>query len=188
MEPRTKSEIQKAQRYLQSNGSDKEGALRGLNDWFWQGMIEDNLMPTGDEWNGHIVTDEAKLWPLNIRAANGEQPARGDRYAELVARRGHPKFYQLLNELADLHERKNQNYATQEDPLSNLRECEGLGIDAFKGTLVRLCDKWCRIKNLAKGVPDLVGESIVDTLRDMAIYSLLAIILWEEKHPKKENE
>lgn len=101
---------------------------------------------------------------------------------EVEPRKGHPRFYQLLEELADLHERKNQNYATSEDPLSNLRECEGLGIPPFKGTLVRLCDKWCRIKRLASGVPDLVGESVVDTLRDMAIYSLLAIILWEEKN------
>jgi len=61
-------------------------------------------------------------------------------------------------------------------------ECEDIGIDAFKGTLVRMCDKWSRIKQLASGTPDAVGESIIDTLRDLSVYSLIAIILYEQQN------
>jgi hypothetical protein len=94
---------------------------------------------------------------------------------------GHPLFYDLLEEMADLHARKNANYADQKEPLSNLRRCKALGISPLMGVLVRLQDKWSRIENLARGVPDLVGESLEDTLMDNAVYSLLAIILLREE-------
>lgn len=105
------------------------------------------------------------------------------RYEERVEerpRKGHLRFYQLVKEIADLHERKNQNYGAEEDPLSNFKMCRLLGVSPFTGILVRMSDKWARIQALAKGKPDLVGESIVDTLKDLSVYSLLAIILYEE--------
>lgn len=98
------------------------------------------------------------------------------------SRRGSARFYQLLEEIADLHSRKNANYSEDNDPLSNLRLCQQfVGVDPFLGVMVRLTDKFSRLSQLAKGKPDEVGESIKDTLMDNAIYSLLAIILWEEK-------
>ena len=102
-------------------------------------------------------------------------------------KKGSPRFYELLDEIADLHDRKSNNYSTDSDPLSNLKMCEQFGVPAYLGVMVRLSDKWSRLTQLAGGKPDLVGESIIDTLKDMAIYSLLAIILWEknEKHQDK---
>lgn len=97
---------------------------------------------------------------------------------------GHPRFFELTKEMEDIHERKNQNYATTENPLSNLKDVSELGIDPFLGCLVRMADKWSRLKQLATGKPDVVGESIEDTLKDLANYCLLAIILWEEKNDK----
>ena len=94
--------------------------------------------------------------------------------------RGHPRFYEILEELRDLHDRKNNNYAEDSDPLSNLRECERMGLPPYMGVFVRLGDKYSRIAELAKGKPDLVGESIFDTLKDNAIYSILGMILYEE--------
>lgn len=98
---------------------------------------------------------------------------------------GHPRFYELLDGLADLHNRKNNNYASDGDPLSNLRLCETFGVPATTGVMVRLSDKWSRLTELMKGKQDLVGESVTDTLRDMAIYALLEIILIEEDSKKK---
>jgi hypothetical protein len=92
---------------------------------------------------------------------------------------GHPLFYELLEQMADLHSRKNANYAG-DDPLSNLKRCQVLNIPPLLGVLVRLQDKWSRIEQLAKGQPDLVGESLEDTLMDSAIYALLAIVLMRE--------
>ena len=93
---------------------------------------------------------------------------------------GHSRFYALLDEIADLHSRKNSNYAN-DDPLSNFKECERFGIPAFHGCLVRMSDKWSRIVELAKGKPDAVGESLSDTLKDLSVYSLIAIILLERE-------
>lgn len=95
--------------------------------------------------------------------------------------KGHKKFYQIIEEMKDLHSKKNQNYATETDPLSNFKECERLGIPAWKGCLLRMGDKWSRLIELSKGKPDLVGESFQDTLRDLAIYAIICEILYEEK-------
>jgi Nucleotide modification associated domain 1 len=99
----------------------------------------------------------------------------------IVPRHGHARFYTLLKEMEDLHNRKNANYSSDSDPLSNLKECEKFGIPAHVGVMVRITDKISRVQQLLLGKPDLVGESIKDTLFDMAVYSLLAIILIEEK-------
>ena len=98
---------------------------------------------------------------------------------------GHPRFYELLDELKDLHSRKNSDYATDEEPLSNLKRCEKIGIPAWKGVIVRLEDKWDRIEKLTvKGKPSVVDESIIDTLKDSAVYALLCIVLLEEQEKK----
>ena len=96
-------------------------------------------------------------------------------------RRGHLKYYQFLEEIADIHEKKNGDYATVEDPLSNLRQCERLGVTSYIGTLIRMTDKFSRLEQLINKEPDVVGESVSDTLNDIANYALLARILWEEK-------
>lgn len=99
----------------------------------------------------------------------------------ITERHGHPRFYELLEEMADLHDRKNHDYSG-DDPLSNLRSSVEIGIPAWKGILVRLMDKWARLKTFAKKETLKVkDESIKDTLMDNAIYSLLCIIIYEEK-------
>jgi len=118
-------------------------------------------------------------WAKKKKAATAPQRQRA----------GHRRFYELIKTIEDLHERKNQNYATTSDPLSNFKECAGFGIQPFMGTLVRMSDKWARIKQLANGQPDLVGESIADTLQDLAVYSIIAMVLYEEQLlAKSQNE
>jgi len=93
---------------------------------------------------------------------------------------GHLKFYTLLEEIADLHSRKNHDYAGG-DPLSNLRLSEQFGIPAWKGCLIRMSDKWSRLVQLANKDQALIkSESIRDTLLDLASYALLCVILREE--------
>jgi hypothetical protein len=96
--------------------------------------------------------------------------------------KGHPRFYELLKQIAQLHSDKNADYATDQEPLSNLRACEEINIPAWQGTIVRMMDKWDRIKKLTvKGKATVENESIKDTLMDNAVYSLLCIILIEEQ-------
>jgi hypothetical protein len=95
---------------------------------------------------------------------------------------GHPKFYKLLEALADLHSRKNHDYAGASDPLKNLRACERLDLEPFMGVMVRLQDKWSRLEEFVKSGELMVkDESVKDTLMDNAVYSILAIILYEEQ-------
>ncbi len=98
---------------------------------------------------------------------------------------GHPDFYRLLEQMAELHSRKNHDYAGTKDPLKNLRACERIGLDPFTGVIVRLQDKWSRLEEFVNSGNLMVkNESVLDTLMDNAVYSLLAIILYDEQRKK----
>lgn len=97
---------------------------------------------------------------------------------------GHPRFFELLKIMEDVHRRKNSNYAEVKQALSNFYESESFGVPAELGVMTRLSDKWCRTKRLISGVKDVVGESLGDTLIDLANYSLILIIVLEEKFGK----
>ena len=91
-----------------------------------------------------------------------------------------PKFQALLDELQQLHDGKNNDYATDDDPLSNLRGAARLGVNPVTGVVLRLTDKWARIEQLISGkVPK--NESLRDSLMDNAAYSLLAVQLLDEQ-------
>ena len=100
---------------------------------------------------------------------------------------GHPDFYKLLDQMADLHSRKNHDYAGTKDPLKNLRAPSRIGISPFTGVMVRLQDKWSRLEEFVNSGTFLVkDESVEDTLMDNAVYSLLAIILMREEKEKQK--
>lgn len=89
----------------------------------------------------------------------------------------------MLDEMKDLHRRKNAGYnGDNADPFTNFKACEAFGVPAFRGVLVRMADKWGRIQSLASNpTNEQVGESIRDTLQDMAMYALIAIYLYDEQ-------
>lgn len=93
------------------------------------------------------------------------------------------RFETLQKEELELFQAKNTDYANPKDALANLRACEKIGIPAWKGVVVRLTDKFSRLQNLAKndGQHAVKDETIVDTLKDIANYANLCIILYEEK-------
>lgn len=94
---------------------------------------------------------------------------------------GDPRFYQLLLKIAELHARKNHDYAEEGDPLSNFRNvAKATGLTLFQVAHVFLKTKSERIEQLAKKGNMVKGESILDSLMDNAVYSLLAVILIEE--------
>jgi len=90
---------------------------------------------------------------------------------------GHKRFYELLDIIAEIHSNKSHDYGGKGSPLSNLE------IFGWKGVIVRLGDKFCRLKNFYnQGEFKVKDENIKDTFIDMAIYSLLAIVLYEEEN------
>ena len=103
---------------------------------------------------------------------------------------GDPAYLQLLEDMKQLHIRKNAGYSgDSQDRWANFRLSETFGISSFLGVMVRMSDKWIRITNLIKNPSfDQVGESIDDTLFDLAAYALIAIcIRRENKNDKSSN-
>ncbi len=101
------------------------------------------------------------------------------------------EFLRLLDNIRDLHKRKNDGYAGKDamDPWANFRMAERMGVSAFKGCLIRMSDKFVRIMNLTRDAEnDQVGESVVDTLMDLSVYSLIAICLYNEQSQYAEVE
>lgn len=101
---------------------------------------------------------------------------------------GHPAFYKALEDIANLHEEKNRQYATPEDPLGNFRRtgqitCKMLkpGIDPTLASCLSFMSKQ------VDGVYELFGEmkentidSLEDKLQDITVYSVIALILVRE--------
>lgn len=100
------------------------------------------------------------------------------------------RFYRHLAELAGLHARKQSDYGSDADPFANVRASEGFGVAPWIGALIRLNDKVVRLKSFArKG--SLANESAEDSIRDIAVYALIALCLYEEEGMEKyhkENE
>ena len=96
---------------------------------------------------------------------------------------GDPTYLKLLEDMRTLHVKKNMGYSGKSvDRWANFRMSEVFGVSDYLGALVRMSDKWIRIINLIKN-PDLdqVGESVEDTLMNLASYCLIVICLLREK-------
>jgi len=93
-----------------------------------------------------------------------------------------PRVLEIFKELMALHIAKDSDYAGGV-PLSNFRRSEQFGIPAWKGCLIRMSDKWSRIVSLVgKGENAVKGESLDDSLRDIAVYAIITIALLSEQN------
>jgi len=90
------------------------------------------------------------------------------------------RFYELLDEARHTHNLKQRDYGTDDDPFANVRAGEAFGIPAWVGCMIRANDKMRRIMAFArKG--ELSNESLRDSLMDLAVYSLIGIVLLEQE-------
>ena len=95
-------------------------------------------------------------------------------------------YGKIINEIKDLHDKKNADYAGSEDSLANLRMCEKMGLSSFIGVVVRLSDKFFRLMRFCKTKELAVkDESIKDTLKDIVNYAIFAIIFLEEEEQNR---
>ncbi len=89
------------------------------------------------------------------------------------------RFHALLKEIGELHDRKQADYGSDADPFANVNAATKFGIKPWVGALLRINDKITRLQSLiVKG--RLVNESAEDSLRDIAVYALIALLLSEE--------
>ena len=95
------------------------------------------------------------------------------------------RFYEILDVIKELHDKKRHDYAATADIFANFRLSELAGTPAWQGSIIRMGDKYARICNfIKKGEFKFKEENIKDTLMDMAIYSLITMILYEEEIEK----
>lgn len=101
------------------------------------------------------------------------------------------RYIQMLEEMKGLHIKKNAGYSGKDnpDPWSNFRDAEKFGVSPVQGCLVRMSDKYMRLVNLLKDTEnEQVGESILDTLADLAAYALIARCLIEEMENSEHDK
>jgi hypothetical protein len=92
-------------------------------------------------------------------------------------------FYDLCDGLKRMHAGKSRDYGCPSgtDPLANIRNgAKFVGIPAWKAAMVRLSDKVTRLATF-NATGSLHNEGVVDTLEDLASYSLLALLLYREE-------
>ena len=101
--------------------------------------------------------------------------------ARLTNFRESSKFHKLLEEIGELHDKKQKDYGREGDPFANVRSSEEWGIKPWVGAMNRASDKIKRLQKYAK-CGTLANEGVKDSFMDLAVYSLIACILWQEEH------
>ena len=90
------------------------------------------------------------------------------------------RFHEILSELGELHDLKQKDYGSGNDPFANVRASAEFGIPPWLGAVLRLNDKVVRIKSFVRN-GRLENEKVEDSLRDIAVYATIALVLWEEQ-------
>lgn len=91
------------------------------------------------------------------------------------------RFHEILNGLAELHDSKQADYGLSTDPFANVRGSTDWGVEPWIGAMVRANDKVRRLQSFIKN-GSLKNESVEDSLRDLAVYAVIALVLFEEDH------
>lgn len=100
-------------------------------------------------------------------------------------RPGSREFLAVLDELRDLHLRKTMDYGVDEDALSNIRSSADVcNMPAWAGCVLRMMDKMHRLKAFfRRGRTEFDG--VEDTLKDIACYAAIALVLYRESNCTK---
>ena len=94
------------------------------------------------------------------------------------------RFHEILESLGELHDKKQADYGLDNDPFANVRASQSWGMPAWVGAMVRATDKVRRLQTFArKG--ELRNESVIDAFDDLAVYAIIARVLYEQE---LENE
>jgi hypothetical protein len=93
--------------------------------------------------------------------------------------KGHPDYLKLLDEMKELHCRKAADYGRGADPFANVRSGAEFNVPAWVGVMIRANDKMHRVKSFLQN-KSLVNESVEDSLKDLAAYALIALVLYRE--------
>lgn len=111
-----------------------------------------------------------------VGAVSGaKRPDNGDR-----------RFHAYLRAMGELHNKKQADYGRGKDPLANVRAAADFGVSAVLGVAIRMNDKLHRIKSFFQN-GKLENESLRDSFLDLAVYSIIALILMDEQLEQAED-
>lgn len=101
------------------------------------------------------------------------------------ARGVHPSsqaFYDLCDQLKQIHHTKSIGYGSPDDPLANIRNgATFVGIEPWRAAMVRLSDKVTRLQTYCR-TGTLTCESFEDNCIDLASYALLTLLMHRENN------
>jgi hypothetical protein len=105
---------------------------------------------------------------------------------EVQVKTRHPlaqRFHDILVEIGELHDLKQKDYGRDDDPFANVRSSEKWDVPAWTYAMMRIEEKCHRLQALRRN-GRLANESAKDSFRDLAVYALIAEVLFEEGNNK----
>ena len=90
------------------------------------------------------------------------------------------EFTKILTEIQEMHDKKQSDYGREGDPFANVRASEDFGIPGWVGCMTRAHDKMVRLQKAARG-GKMTNESVEDSLLDLAVYTIIALVLRREE-------
>jgi hypothetical protein len=116
--------------------------------------------------------------------------------APVNKKHGHPRFYEILDEFAELHSKKNHDYASGGDPLGNFKRVATIlslypKLNAGDPIVVALTYAMKQVDAvlwMLNNGHEAQVEGIADRLQDVSIYSAIAIVLAEEKEKRGQTD
>ena len=130
------------------------------------------------EDEGGAITEE---WPMPTEEytppISGMSPIETGRHPLAT------RFHELLKEIGELHDKKQKDYGIITDPYANVRGATEFGLPAPMGSFIAMSDIMSRIKSFCQN-GSLENEPLENALKDMAVYSLIALVLYEEENEK----
>jgi hypothetical protein len=129
-------------------------------DWILQGQKEMEAAPDDIRWTGDsIIAKDHDIRP------------------------GSREFLDVLDELKQLHLRKTLDYGVDDDALSNIRSsADVVNMPAWAGCILRISDKMHRLKAFFRN-GRCEFDGVEDTLKDIACYAAIALVLHRESDP-----
>lgn len=155
---------------------------------------ETSLDTTEDDWydNGgaiHEIDDEEEEKLLSIEDVEEIKKLANIAITLPYNPPEHPlyqKYNNLLTELKELRDKKGKDYGTLEDPFANIRGSKDFGIKAWVGAAKQADDCMTRIAKYARE-GNLTNDNIRDVFLDLANYSIIMTVLWEEENENKNS-
>lgn len=96
-------------------------------------------------------------------------------------------FREAVFQVLAMHDKKQADYGKEGDPFANIRSSEEWGIAPWVGAMVRANDKVKRLQRFA-GRGTLANESAEDSLLDIAVYSIIGLVLYREASEQPVDE